>query len=146
MAVFALGSDTVNFLSGSSSLDAAKAQGFYTGGSVPGDSYAWGNCTYWAYAMRYFAGDPIPTTWGNANTWDERAVADGYIVDHTPQVGAIMQSDAGEYGHVAYVIQVASDGTWTISEMNAPHLNVVSQRQFKLEAAINYDFIHERKT
>lgn len=146
MAVFAMDSDVVTFLNNSSSAESAQEQGFYMGGSVPGNTYAWGNCTYWVFAMRLWAQSAIPNSWGNANTWDERAIRDGYNIDHTPKTGAVMQSDEGDWGHVAYVTAVdASTGKWTISEMNAPHLNVISTRTFVSSAAVHYDFIHDKK-
>lgn len=146
LSVFSLGSDVVNFLSANQSAESAEQGGFYMGGPVFGDTYAWGNCTYWAFAMRYWDNKPIPTTWGNANTWDDNAVRDGYIVDHIPSVGAVMQTDAGGLGHVAYVIEVNSEnGKWKISEMNAPHLNVVSTSTYIASSAIYYNFIHDKK-
>jgi surface antigen len=145
-AVFAMGEGVVTFLSGVPSLAAAESQGFYTGGPVEGDTYAWGNCTYWAFAMRLWAGYPIPTTWGNANTWDDRAIRDGYEVNHIPAVGAVFQTDAGTWGHVAYVANVnGQSGEWTISEMNYLGLNIVSKRTFSREAAASYAFIHGKK-
>lgn len=144
-AAMSVGTATMSWLAGTPDAKAAETQGFYMGGAVPGDTYAWGNCTYWAFAMRLWAGSPIPTTWGNANTWDDRARADGYVVNHTPMVGAVFQTDDGDYGHVAYVISVNPvNGDWTISEMNAPTLNVVSQRTFSKEAADHYSFIHNK--
>ena len=141
-----MGTDVLSFLAGTPDAKAAETQGFYMGGEVPGDTYAWGNCTYWAFAMRLWAGTPIPTTWGNANTWDDRARADGYEVNHTPAVNAVFQTDEGEWGHVAYVIKVDDKtGDWTISEMNAPHLNVVSQRTFSKDSAQYYNFIYGKK-
>lgn len=146
LAVVSMGSEVLAFLSGTPSAEAAETQGFYMGGAVPGDTYAWGNCTYWAFAMRLWAGYPIPTTWGNANTWDDRAEADGYVVNHTPAVGAVYQTDEGEYGHVAYVIAVDDKtGKWTISEMNNIGLNIVNTRTFAKESAIYYKFIHDKK-
>lgn len=146
LAVFSLGSEVVSFLAGTPSAEAAASQGFYMGGPVDGDTYAWGNCTYWAYAMRLLAGSPIPTTWGNANTWDDRAIADGYDVNHTPTMGAVFQTDAGDLGHVAYVAKVdATTGQWTISEMNAKGLNMVDTRTFARESAVYYNFIHSKK-
>jgi surface antigen len=146
IAVFSMGSDVIDFLAGTPDAKAAETQGFYMGGDVPGNTYAWGNCTYWAFAMRFWAKDPIPTTWGNANTWDDRARADGYVVDHTPAVNAVFQSDGGDLGHVAYVVSVNDKtGDWTISEMNAPHLNVVSKRTFSKDSAQYYNFIHDKK-
>lgn len=145
MSVLALGEDTLSFLAAAPNAEAAATQGFYMGPEVPGDTYAWGNCTYWSFAMRLWAGSPIPTTWGNANTWDDRARADGYEVDHTPRVGAVYQTDAGDLGHVAYVIDVnAASGAWTISEMNVKGLNIVSTRTFSKESAAYYNFIHSK--
>jgi len=146
MAVMSMDTDVLSFLSGTPDAKAAETQGFYMGGPVPGDTYEWGNCTYWSFAMRLWAGTPIPTTWGNANTWDDRARADGYEVNHTPAVNAVFQTDEGDWGHVAYVIKVDDKtGDWTISEMNAPHLNVVSQRTFSKDSAQYYTFIHGKK-
>lgn len=145
MAVFSMGGDVVSFLSGTASAMSAEEQGFYMGGPVEGDTYAWGNCTYWAFANRIWIGKTIPTTWGNANTWDDNAIFDGYVVDHIPQVGAVMQSNDAPLGHVAYVTSVDSEtGQWKISEMNAPHFNVVSMRTFDKSSAIYYNFIHDK--
>lgn len=152
MAVFSLGTDALSFLAGSDSSDTTSAistevQGLYEGPLISSDTYAWGNCTWWAFALRLKAGDPIPTTWGNANTWDDRARADGYLVNHTPTVGAIYQTDAGDLGHVAYVSAVDPiTGDWTISEMNAPHLDVIDTRTFKASAAQYANFIHDKGT
>ena len=150
MAFFSLGTGTLSFLMGSDGSDTAYAistdvQGLYEGPEIEGDTYAWGNCTYWAYALRLKYGNPIPTTWGNANTWDDRAIADGYVVDHVPAVGAVYQTDAGDLGHVAFVSVVdPKTGDWTISEMNAKGLDVVSTRTFKTDAAPYYNFIHDK--
>jgi surface antigen len=142
-AVFSMGGSVVTFLSNVPNLLAAEQQGFYTGGPIEGNTYAWGNCTYWSFAMRLWAGYPIPTSWGNANTWDDRAIRDGYVVNQTPAVGAIFQTDSGEYGHVAYVMAVDTvSGAWTISEMNFDGLNMVSKRTFSKESASLYNFIH----
>ena len=43
------------------------------------------------------AGLPISTYWSDAKYWTYNAASDGYIVNHTPTVGAIMQSTAGYY-------------------------------------------------
>jgi surface antigen len=146
MAVVSMGSGVLMFLNGVPDAKAAETQGFYMGGPVPGNTYAWGNCTYWSFAMRLWAGAPIPTTWGNANTWDDRAEADGYIVNRTPMVGAVYQTDEGFWGHVAYVIKVdGKTGDWTISEMNNLGLNMVNTRTFSKESAVYYKFIHNKK-
>ncbi len=146
LAVFSMGSSALAFLAGTTSAEAAQSQGFYMGGPVPGDTYAWGNCTYWAYAMRYWAGNPIPTSWGNANTWADRAILDGYEVDHVALAGAVFQTDAGELGHVAYVTAVDNvTGAWTISEMNNIGINIVNTRTFAKDSAQYYSFIHGKK-
>ena len=146
MAVFSLGRSAVTFLASTPNAEAAATQGFYMGEPVEGNTYAWGNCTYWSFAMRLWAGSPIPTSWGNANTWDDRAESDGYVVNKTPAAGAILQSDVGQYGHVAYVTSVdGGTGKWTISEMNFPNFNVVTTRTFSEESAAYYKFIHSKK-
>lgn len=147
MAVFTMGGPTLSWLASTPDAESAEIRGFYMGGVMEGNTYAWGNCTWWAYAMRLWAGSPIPNTWGNANTWDNYAEQQGYIVNKTPAIGAIFQNDndGGGYGHVAYVIGVdLVDGRWTISEMNAPTLNVVSTRTFAAESAAHYKFIHSK--
>lgn len=151
IAVFSLGKGFVSFLdsspdgSGNFSAISETAVGLYEGPLVPGDTYAWGNCTYWVYALRLQAGEPIPTTWGDAATWAPRAAKDGYLVDHTPEVGAIMQTanSAHGLGHVAYVTAVDTvTGDWTISEMNVKGLDIVDVRSFKTSDAKGYNFIH----
>ncbi len=145
IAVFSMGMPTLSWLANSPDAKTAETQGFYMRGTVEGNTYVWGNCTWWVYSMRLWAGSPIPNWWGNANTWDDNARAQGYEVNHTPAVGAIFQTDEGGWGHVAYVIKVnPANEEWTISEMNAPKLNVVSQRTFSKESAAYYTFIHNK--
>lgn len=153
-AVFSLGQGVLSFLdstfagSDSTSAIATTVQGLYEGPEVTGDTYAWGNCTYWAYALRLKAGDPIPTTWGNAATWAPRALLDGYTVNHTPSPGAIMQTPdvADGLGHVAYVTAAdPTTGTWTISEMNVKGLDIVDITTYPAAAATNFNFIHDKE-
>ena len=146
LAVGSMGASALSFLASTPNAQAAETKGFYMGGPIPGNTYEWGNCTYWVYAMRLWAGNPIGQWWGNANTWDDTARKENYVVNNTPAVGAIFQTDAGPWGHVAYVIKVdPATGEWTISEMNAPTLNVVSQRTFSKQSAGYYTFIHGKK-
>lgn len=84
-----------------------------------GNTYAYGYCTWYAYARRIQLGLNIPSNLGNANTWDNRAQAAGYLVNRTPSVGAVFQTDAGYAGHVGVVEAVYPNGTILISEMNA---------------------------
>jgi hypothetical protein len=89
---------------------------------------------------------PIPKSWGNAASWATRAQADGYVVDHSPSPGAIMQIsnvDKG-LGHVAYVESVNStNGEWTISEMNVKGYDIVDVKTLSAGDAVSYNFIHD---
>lgn len=106
--------------------------------------YTRGNCTWWAATRRAQINKPIPNSWGNAATWAQRAARDGYAVDHTPTIGAIMQTpnSARGLGHVAFVEKVDPDGTWHISEMNVIGLGKVSRNAMPAAAAARYNFIH----
>jgi 5-hydroxyisourate hydrolase-like protein (transthyretin family) len=64
-------------------------------------------------------GYTMPPRAGNANNWDDFFRARGVVVNGTPAVGAIAQTDAGRYGHVAYV-EAVGKGTVTLSEYNVP--------------------------
>lgn len=80
-------------------------------GSVAGNGYAPGYCTWYAKNKR----PDLPNNLGNANTWYSNAAAMGLPVGTTPRVGAIGQA-VGQM-HVVYVEAVNGD-TVTISEMN----------------------------
>lgn len=78
------------------------------------NGYDRGWCT-WYVANRI----SVPTNWGNANTWDDRARLSGWTVSGTPQPGAVAQSNRGSMGHVAVVEAVSPDGTMIkYSDMN----------------------------
>ncbi len=79
------------------------------------NGYDPGWCTWYA-ASRV----SVPTNWGNASTWDDRARLSGWTVSQVPQVGAIAQRNGG-WGHVGVVEDVKQEGgTWYIkySDMN----------------------------
>jgi surface antigen len=118
---------------------------YYDDPITPGDGYDYGYCTYWAALRRIQVGNQIPNNWGDAHSWDDRAILAGYEVDHTPAKYAIMQTDYGSLGHVAFVEDVAPDGSWTISEMNAQGWNVVDTRTFTASQAEKYNFIHDKE-
>jgi surface antigen len=121
---------------------ADSALHLYTGPASTTNTYDFGFCTFWAAKRREEIGKPIPNTWGDAHTWDDRASLMGYTVDHAPEVGAIMETDDGDLGHVAFVEKVNPDGTWEISQMNAPGWDIISNRTFKASDAQRYNFIH----
>lgn len=121
--------------------DAASNQ-LYSQSASPSNKYAYGNCTYWTSERREKVGKPIPQYWGDAHSWDDNARIAGYVVDHNPEKYAIMQTDAGDLGHVAFVEEVRDDGKWVISEMNAVGWDIVSPKTYTAEDAKSYNFIH----
>jgi LysM repeat protein len=105
--------------------------------------YDWGQCTWHVFNRRAEVGKGISTYWWNANNWDTAAAQDGYTVDHRATVGSILQSDAGYYGHVAFVERVNSNGSIYISEMNygaAPGIKTF--RTIPATQVSSYKFIH----
>jgi surface antigen len=127
---------------------ASTAISIFNQPQVASDEYDYGECTYWVALRRLEIGEPIPNTWGNAITWAQRARLDGYLVNHTPSYGAIMQDSKalGGLGHVAFVERVNPiTGTWTISEMNRVGWDEIDYRTMSTQAALKYNFIHQHK-
>lgn len=56
---------------------------------------------------------------GNANLWDDNAIAAGIPVDRNPRPGDVAISNSGYYGHAMYVEYVYEDGRILISQYNA---------------------------
>lgn len=123
-------------------LAADSALKLFTGTASTNNTYIFGFCTFWSAQRRIEIGKPIPNNWGDAHDWDSGARAAGYVVDHKPAVGAIMQTDAGKLGHVAFVEKSNPDGSWEVSEMNVKGWDILSSRTFKAEQAKDYSFIH----
>ena len=125
------------------SSEKTSALSLYTGPVSTTDTYFFGQCTYWAALRREQIGKPVPNDWGNANTWAINARVAGYLVDHVPAVGAVMETTAGQFGHVAFVESVDADnGSWTISEMNYKGWDVTDNRTLPAAFAFQYNFIH----
>ena len=87
--------------------------------------FAYRNCTDWvgwkmatANGVSNFNNNYGGRRWGNANNWDDTARALNIPVNSTPALGAIAQTDAGSFGHVAWVSAVNNNGTVTIEEYN----------------------------
>lgn len=116
----------------------------YSNSAVAGNRYDYGYCTWYAYNRRAQLGRPVGSFWGNASTWASYARGSGYMVNHSPAVGAVMQDSysAGGYGHVAVVESVNGDGSIYISEMNYAGWNVKSYRTLSAGEAARYNFIH----
>lgn len=135
---------TTRLSSGTGRLSAGK-RGIATTMRVPaagGNTYAYGYCTWYAYNRRVQLGLPVANRWGNANTWDTSAQSAGYLVNGTPSVGAIFQTDAGPYGHVGIVEAVYADGSIDISEMNYSGWGVLTIGNMSPADYSGYDFIH----
>ena len=56
---------------------------------------------------------------GNANQWDDDAIASGIPVDSRPRAGDVAIKNSMPYGHAMYVESVNGDGTINISQYNA---------------------------
>ena len=56
---------------------------------------------------------------GNANQWDDDAIAAGIPVDTHPRSGDVAIKNSQPYGHAMYVDSVNPDGTINISQYNA---------------------------
>lgn len=114
-------------------------------GTGPCPTYAYGYCTCYAYFRRTQLGLPVGTNWGNASSWAYYASRQGFTVNRTPSVGAIMQNGGG-YGHVAIVEAILPNGSLSISEMNAyvsgGGWNVVSGRTVSAGNVGQYLYIH----
>jgi surface antigen len=123
-------------------LAADSALKLFTGERSKDNLYDFGFCTFWVSKRRAEVGFPIPQNWGDAHSWDDNAFLTGYKVDHAPQQYAIMQTDAGDLGHVAFVEEVGTDGSWKVSEMNVKGWDILSDRTFKPSQAKDYNFIH----
>lgn len=110
-----------------------------------GNTYAYGNCTWYAYERRAQMGRPVGSFWGNANTWAIYARAAGYTVNRTPATGAVLVDTAGYFGHVAVVESVAPNGDIVISEMNNyayGGFGIVDRRTISAGQAAAYTYVH----
>jgi N-acetylmuramoyl-L-alanine amidase len=112
--------------------------------SATGNGYDYGYCTWYAYNRRAALGKPISGGWGNASSWASLARMNGFAVNSTPSVGAVMQDSylAGGYGHVAVVESVNADGSIFVSEMNYGGWNVKSTRTIPASQVGSYNYIH----
>lgn len=108
-----------------------------------GNRYAWGYCTWYVYEKRAAAGNPVGSFWGNANQWAAAASAAGVPIGGTPAAGAVLQTGAGGYGHVAYVEEVRGNGDILISEMNFNGgIGVINNRVIPASQVGSYTYIY----
>lgn len=104
--------------------------------------YTAGQCTWYVFDKRAQDARTISTFWGDAKHWAGQASAAGFKVDNQPEKGAILQTVAGAYGHVAYVENVNSDGSLLVSEMNWIGPYIISTRTISASEAGTYNYIH----
>lgn len=138
----ASGAGTIDMSAAPEGFDAAHA----TGDS--GCSYARPQCTWWAYVRRQQLGLPVGTHFGNGCQWADSARALGYWVDNTPRmVGDIMVFQGGqagsswEYGHVAIVEEIYSDGSIRVSEMGTGFVGYFCSNRVFYNTS-DYQYIH----
>lgn len=131
------------------------------GGGDPGDDYPerykdrpqdsvidqWGEynreCTsFVAWALYSRNGFTMPFH-DNANNWGPDAIRRGYAVNSSPAVGSVAWSNAGTYGHVAYVVAVGG-GNVTIEEYNHNWTGTYDKRTVAASAFTGY--IHFKDT
>lgn len=116
--------------------------------SIPQDSVidSWGmynrECVSYTAWKVYESGRNMPYWggYGNANQWDDNAIAMGIPVDNNPRAGDVAVSNSGFYGHVMYVESVNPNGTINISQYNAG-LNGTYSRVYNMNKG-NLLFIH----
>lgn len=116
-----------------------------TKSTTPGNTNAWGNCTWYAWERRYEMGRPLPSgAIGHAAQWNTSLGSMGYRVDTTPSVGAIFQNGGG-YGHVGIVEAINSDGSILVSEMNnyaGGGYNGINDRIIPADQVASFNYIH----
>lgn len=83
------------------------------------NTYPVGQCTWGVKSLAPWVGN----YWGNANQWGDSARRAGFRTGHTPQVDSVIvfpnvMYEGENYGHVAYVTAVNSDGTIEVLEAN----------------------------
>ncbi|MDR0950552.1 MAG: CHAP domain-containing protein [Candidatus Ancillula sp.] len=113
--------------------------------TMPGNGYVPGQCTWYAYNRRWQMGRPIAGTWGDAGAWSYAALSQGWIVNNTPEVGAVIvfsggQDGAGYVGHVGIVEELGTDNSVHISEMN--YLGAYNYNERWILNASSHKYIH----
>jgi surface antigen len=138
-----------------------KAKGGRGGGGDPGDDYPaqWRNvpqdsvldqwreynreCTsFAAWALYSRDGYNMPFN-ANANNWGPKAAALGIAVNSTPAAGSIAWSNAGSFGHVAYVVSVSGVNV-NIEEYNEHGNGLYDARTVASSAFTGYIHFHDQ--
>lgn len=111
--------------------------------TVIGYNYAGGGqCVGYATWYREQIGRPIPWK-GNANRWDDHARAAGFLVNKTPAIGAVFQTDSGRVGHVGVVVGINGDGSIVVREANYGHrVGRITESTIPASIVQNFWYIH----
>ncbi|CAA3807420.1 TPA: CHAP domain-containing protein [Staphylococcus aureus] len=115
-----------------------------------GQSYPWGQCTWYVHQRRKEIGKPVPLTWGNGGDWGDNAKAQGWEVGSKPKAGAGASVKPGNfgapppYGHIMFVEKVKKDGGIVVSEANVKGLGVISSREFSKAETQRMQFIYDK--
>jgi peptidoglycan hydrolase CwlO-like protein len=129
-------------------INAGSSEGNKVSGNASGNTYAWGQCTYYVKSVASWAGNG----WGNGAQWGASAAAEGFTVNHTPSVGSIVVFAAGQsvgghwtadgsYGHVAYVVGV-SGSSITIQQGGMGFSSPTGPNTDTISGASSYTYIH----
>ena len=114
-----------------------------------GNSYPWGQCTYYAKSVAPWVGN----YWGNGAQWASSARSAGFRVDNTPQAGAVISFAGGQsvgtwtadpyYGHVAVVQSYnPANNTVTITQGGMGFSSPTGPNTQVLSGATQYTYIH----
>ena len=126
----------------------ASGSGSHADFSGSGNTYPWGQCTWYVKSVAPWAGNG----WGNGAQWGGSAAAAGFTVNHTPAAGSIIVFAAsqsvggqwtadGSYGHVAYVQSVSGDSV-TISQGGMGFSSPTGPNTQTISGASSYVYIH----
>lgn len=114
-----------------------------------GNTYEFGQCTWWVYKRRTQLGLPVGSHMGDGRMWADSAKTLGYWVDSTPRhVGDVIVFSAGQdgadavYGHVAIVEAINDDGSVVTSETSAGMSGETFSRTFTASQAAALRYIH----
>lgn len=130
------------------SNNTASGSGSHADYSTSGNTYPWGQCTWYVKSVASWAGNG----WGNGAEWGASAAAAGFTVNHTPAAGSIIVFAAGQsvggqwtadgqYGHVAYVQSVSGDSV-TISQGGMGFSSPTGPNTQTISGASSYTYIH----
>ena len=115
-----------------------------------GQSYPWGQCTWYVHQRRKEIGKPVPLTWGHGGDWGDNAKAQGWDVGSKPKAGAGASIKPGNfgapppYGHIMFVEKVKDDGGIIVSEANVKGEGVISSREFSKADTQKMQFIYDK--